>query len=140
MFRSTKVIVAASAAAVSLWAVPTAANVSGTIYLRAHVPVYCSIDLFPASAQARGGNVVHLGTSQELCNAPRGYRVVLDHPAHLPEAAVLSDGVRIPLTEIGETVLWDSDHPGFERRQLELDLGDEPAPVSRLGLRIEVKY
>ena len=123
MFRSTKVIVAASAAAVSLWAVPTAANVSGTIYLRAHVPVYCSIDLFPASAQA-----------------PRGYRVVLDHPAHLPEAAVLSDGVRIPLTEIGETVLWDSDHPGFERRQLELDLGDEPAPVSRLGLRIEVKY
>ena len=27
-----------------------------------------------------------------------------------------------------------------QRRQLELDLGDEPAPVSRLGLRIEVKY
>jgi len=140
MFRSTKVIVAATAATVSLWAVPTAAGVSGTIYLRAHVPVYCNIDLFPASAQAPGGNVVHLGTSQELCNAPRGYRVVLDHPAHLPAAAVLSDGLRIPLTETGETVLWDSDRPGFERRQLELDLGDEPAPVSRLGLRIEVKY
>lgn len=119
---------------------PSAGSVSSTIYLRAYVPVYCNVEFMPSLQGQIDSGVFALGMSQELCNSPRGYRLILQHPADLPGAAVISDSVRIPLSATGETVLSNSDHAGFQVRQLALDVGDEPAAINRLGLRIEVKY
>src|SRR3546814_12038798 len=47
---------------------------------------------------------------------------------------------RIPLSDSGETVLSDSDQPGFHIRQLAIDVGSDPEKLSHLGLRIEAKY
>lgn len=135
--------VAATAAVVigALALAPSAHSVSGTINLRAYVPVYCNVGLLPSLGFSSGeSGVIHLGTSQELCNAPRGYRVILEHPVDMPEAAVISDAMRIPLSESGETVLVNSDHPGFQFRDLALDLGEDAGTINRLGLRIDVKY
>lgn len=121
-------------------ATPAAASVQGTIHLWAHVPVYCNVELIPASPGTDQAGVIALGTSSEFCNSPRGYRIILDHPSHLTTASVISGTQRIPLADDGETVLWDSDRPGIEQRQLALDLGGDPATIDRLGLRIEVKY
>jgi len=120
--------------AAPIGAVPT------TIYLSAYVPIYCNVDLVPALSPAGGDGLISLGTSQELCNAPHGYRIILEHPANMVDAAIVSDANRIPLSQSGETVVWNSDQPGFETRQLALDLGKESASINRLGLRIEVKY
>lgn len=117
-----------------------AAAVTETIRLRAFVPVYCNVELIPAGMSTADGGLVDLGFTQEFCNAPRGYRVILEHPTDVVDAAVISDTVRIPLSETGETVLSNSDHPDFELRRLALDLGDNPGTIERLGLRIEVKY
>ncbi len=137
----TKRLIATGVGAVAcLSAIPAVASVAGTIYLHATVPVYCNVELFPSGMGSSGNGLIPLGTSQELCNSPRGYRIILDHPANMALAAVVSDTSRIPLSQSGETVLWDSDQPGFEQRQLSLDLGDYSEAVSRLGLRIEVKY
>jgi hypothetical protein len=110
------------------------------IHLPAFVPVYCNVELIPAASAATGDGLINLGTSRELCNSPHGYRIILQHPADLVDAAIISDANRIPLSPSGETVVWNSDQPGFEFRQLALDLGKDPASVKRLGLRIEVKY
>lgn len=126
-------------AAAALVATPTQASNEQTIYLRAYVPVYCNVELLPGVAQ-QGSGLVTLGQSMELCNAPRGYRVILQHPAGLTDATLISDASRIPLSETGETVLVDSDHPNLKVRQLALDLGEETGQIDRLGLRIEVNY
>jgi hypothetical protein len=110
-----------------------------TIYLRAFVPVYCEIDLAPTGAQFANG-VVSLGQTTELCNAPRGYKIVLQHPSGLTNAAVIIDATRIPLSTTGETVLVDSDHPDLHVRQLALDPGNQASQISNLGIRIEVNY
>jgi hypothetical protein len=110
-----------------------------TIFLRAFVPLYCEVDLAPTAARPVNG-VVELGQSTEVCNAPRGYRIILEHPAGLTNAAVIIDSTRIPLSASGETVLVDSDHANLQVRQLALDLGNQPNEISHLGIRIDANY
>lgn len=123
----------------ALLATPTSAHTEQTIQLRAYVPFYCNVELVPSAWPQRDG-VVMLGQSLELCNAPNGYRIILQHPAGLTDATLISDATRIPLSETGETVLAVSDQPSLQVRQLALDLGNEPGQLNRLGLRIEVNY
>jgi hypothetical protein len=130
----TAAVAAVLLSSTSTGAVPT------TIYLRAFVPVYCNVELVPAANTADEEGLVNLGTSQELCNSPNGYRIILQHPADLVDVALISDASRIPLSPSGETVVWNSSQPGFEQRHLALDLGDGPTSIERLGLRIEVNY
>lgn len=124
----------------ALYATPTIAEVSKTINLQAEVPIVCNVQFQPLAGQVEAGGVVAIGTAEEFCNAPRGYRVVLQHPSDMIGAAVLSGVERIPLSQNGETVVADSDHPAVETRQLALDLGHDARRLNRLGLRIEVKY
>ena len=122
-----------------LSATPTGA-VPTTIHLTAFVPLYCNVELVPAAGATQEDGLIDLGTSRELCNSPNGYRIILQHPADLVDAAIISDANRIPLSQSGETIVWNSDQPGLELRQLALDLGKESGSVNHLGLRIEVKY
>src|SRR3569623_88558 len=142
--RNTAKAVLAVAAAC---AVPTmaageqsmASSAEQTIFLKAFVPVYCEVDLAPTGVQVANG-VVPLGQSTELCNAPRGYRIILQHPSGLTDAAVLIDAKRIPPSASGETVLVDSDHPDLHVRQVALDPGNDYRQYNSLGIRIEVNY
>ena len=127
--------------AVFAMALTTAAPITAaptTIYLRGYVPLYCNVELLSAPSAPGSDGLINLGTSRELCNSPHGYRVILEHPANMVNAAIISDANRIPLSQSGETVVWSSDQPGFELRQLALDLGKESGSINRLGLRIEV--
>jgi hypothetical protein len=133
------VVMPAVFGAALLWAAPIGAS-STTINLTAHVPYYCNVDLVPAPSAAGADGLINLGTSRELCNSPRGYRIILEHPADMVDAAIISDANRIPLSPSGETIIWNSDQPGFELRQLALDLGPKSGAIKSLGLRIEVKY
>lgn len=139
--RSTRLLATIATLAFAAMPAHSMQGVSQTIRLRAYVPMICNVQLqqsFAGMPSADG--IVNLGTTQEFCNAPRGYRVILQHPADLADAAAVSDARRIPLSASGETVLVNSDHPDFRLRNLALDLGEDPAQVNRLGLRIEVKY
>ena len=137
---SAKNVLMPALLAMGLLPAAPAGAVPAVIHLTAFVPVYCNVELIPAASAATGDGLINLGTSRELCNSPHGYRIILQHPADLVDAAIISDANRIPLSPSGETVVWNSDQPGFEFRQLALDLGKDPASVKRLGLRIEVKY
>ena len=112
---------------------------STTIQLRAFVPVICRVQFSADVGQADENGLVSLGTAKEFCNAPRGYRVLVQHAANLEGAALISDGVRIPLSASGETVLTDAHHADLRSVTLALDPGNEPSQFNSLGVRIEAK-
>lgn len=114
-------------------------SVSTVIRLHAVVPVLCRVQLNAEPGQPDEDGVVQLGFADEFCNAPRGYRVVVQHAQDLEGAALISGGVRIPLSPTGETVLTDSFHPDLRRVALAADLGDHPEDFRSLGVRIEAR-
>ena len=114
-------------------------TVSTTISIRAFVPVICRVELTGSPGQPDSQGVVPLGVANEFCNSAAGYRVLLQHPAGLNDAAVFRNGVRIPLSSGGETVLTDSHTAHLEQLTLALDPGDQPELFTSLGVRIESK-
>lgn len=112
---------------------------STTIGIRAFVPVLCRVQFAADVGTVGDDGIVELGKTEEFCNAPRGYRVIVEHEANLDGAAFISDGVRIPLSSTGETVLTDSIHPDIRSMNLALDLGKDHAQLHSLGVRIEAK-
>lgn len=116
-----------------------ARSASTTFTLRAFVPVLCRVQLSNDVGSPDADGVVSLGTAQEFCNAPRGYRVLVQHAADLEGAAIIREGVRIPLSPSGETVITDSAHADLNSVPLAIDLGKTPERFSALGVRIEAK-
>lgn len=134
----------AAAAALTLAALPVEASngmreVSTTIRLTAYVPVLCRVQLHTSVGEIDESGVADLGVADEFCNAPQGYRVMLHHPLDLEDAAIIRDGVRIPLSPGGETVLTDSNQPDIKSLRLAIDPGADPARFNRIGVRIEAK-
>lgn len=109
---------------------------STSIRLQAFVPVICRVQL-SASVRPMADGMVELGTADEFCNAPQGYRVLLQHAPGLEGAAVISEGLRIPLSPTGETVLTNSSHADIRSVALALDLGETPDRLRSIGVRIE---
>ena len=112
---------------------------STTIRIQAFVPVICHVQLDAMVSAANADGIATLGTASEFCNAPQGYRVLVEHPQGLVGAAIISEGVRIPLSPTGETVLTNSTRPDLRQIALAIDLGDDPARFRSLGVRIEAK-
>ena len=114
-------------------------SASTTIRLHAVVPVLCRVQLDAAPGLPVAAGLFQLCHPDVLSPAPRGYRVVVQHSQDLEGAALISGGVRIPLSPSGETVLTDSFHPDLRRVELAADLGDNPEEFRSLGVRIEAK-
>jgi len=139
----TRKFVAAAAALLTAVAAPlptfAAEPLSMTFKLRGTVPVACRVQLSSALAAPDASGVAQLGVAEEFCNAPRGYRVLVLHPAGLEGAAIIRDGVRIPLSSTGSTVLTDSRVPAIQQVALAVDVGDAPEEFTRLMVRIEAR-
>lgn len=138
-----KMLAVAAILAVSAWSAqadsPLRSAASTTVRLQGFVPVLCRVNLSMSLGVVDENGVAQLGTAQEFCNAPRGYRVLVQHPAGLSGAAVISNGERIPLSPTGETVISDVSHAAIRAVALAADLGDEPHKFSTLSIRIEAR-
>ena len=118
----------------------TGANKSSTVMrISGYVPVLCRVQLATSVSAPDEEGIAQLGVAEEFCNAPRGYTVFVSHPTDLEGAAVISEGVRIPLSATGETVLTNSSHADIRQVDLAVDLGDDPARFQSLGVRIEAR-
>lgn len=139
----TRKFIAAAAAVLTAVAAPAPAfagePLSMTFKLRGTVPVACRVQLSSGLATPNDDGVAQLGVAEEFCNAPRGYRVLVLHPAGLEGAAIIRDGVRIPLSSSGSTVLTDSSVPAIQQVALAVDLGDAPEQFNHLMVRIEAR-
>src|SRR3546814_19834265 len=105
MFLNEGFAAVAALAATTLATPASTGQISKTIHLRAHVPVYCNVGWFPQIGSASTGRTVDLGVTEELCIAPRGYRVMLPHPTYLTDPATVSDATRIQRSDRRATVL-----------------------------------
>ncbi|MCC7267273.1 MAG: hypothetical protein IT546_08020 [Caulobacteraceae bacterium] len=140
---SNRTILAAAVLAIATGASSQAfaadGSASTTISVRAQVPVICRVELSSHHVRPNRHGIVDLGSAHEFCNAPRGYRVLMQHPANLRHAALWVGGERIPLSPGGETMLTDSDQPNARSVRVKLDLGHSSVHCPALGVRIEAK-
>lgn len=141
---SIKRIVTAAAVLMMAATLPAQASTgsnraSTTIRIQGFVPVICRVQLSAAVSTPDDEGIANLGVADEFCNAPRGYRVVVQHAQDLQGAALISGGQRIPLSASGETVLTNSNHPDLRKVALSIDIGDQPERFNSLGVRIEAK-
>lgn len=138
-----KFVVATIAATLTAFSVQADTGAKGssstTVRIQGFVPVLCRVNLSLDVGTVNDDGVAELGTAHEFCNAPRGYRVLVQHPDNLEGAAVIKDGERIPLSPGGETIISDVSHAAIRDVALAADLGADPQRFRSLSIRIEAK-
>lgn len=112
---------------------------SSSVRIQGYVPVMCRVQLASSIGILGEDGMIDLGVAREFCNAPRGYRVILQHAPDLDGAAIVRDGQRIPLSRSGETVLTDSSHANVQNVALAVDPGSAPAAFKSIAIRIEAR-
>lgn len=137
--RSLAIALAAVVMVGTAGAAAPSANVAGmtTIGLRGFVPVVCRVSLDASATSTLAGKRT-LGTMNEFCNSPAGYRVVANYSPTLASARLVVDGIAIPLDRSGSVVVSQSDHAGIAARAVRLELPYDTAPGS-LRFRIEAR-
>jgi len=98
---------------------------ASTVMISARASTVCRIDFTGTAPAALPSGETGLGRMTELCNSADGYRLVLRHPRGLTDASLIVDGRRIPITAgADETIIVDSDLPGFRERAIAIALAD----------------
>ena len=126
-----KLLLFAVAAAVPLQAVAAEIGAGGVrIGLQGSVPVMCRATI-EAAADSAPGTIG--GWLVEFCNSPAGHSVYLDHSPDLAGATAKIDGVAVPLSASGVTLLTQSSVPSRTRKALEIEL---PTAAAALTVRV----
>lgn len=136
-------LVAASVAGLFALTAPVGAFAPGvatsssqyTIQLVGYVPVICRATV-GASMVSPDAGTVQLGSLNEFCNSPNGYRVHADYSADLAKAKLLVDGAPVALGESGTSVISQSSTAAIDSHDLALDL-PEGVTGGQLSFRIE---
>jgi hypothetical protein len=106
-----------------------------TISLVGYVPVICRANV-DATSVAPVAGTASLGMLKEFCNSPRGYQVVADYSPQLSSAKLLVDGVAVPLSDAGSTVISQSDSAKIADHSLALELPQD-GQTGNISFRIE---
>lgn len=99
------------------------------------VPVLCRVTVDAALVPQVAGRV-SLGTMEEFCNNPTGYRVVVSYPPLAAPAKLIVDGQEVPLGASGFAVVSESVRAAIVERNLQLELAEAAKPA-QLSFRIE---
>ena len=106
-----------------------------TIGVVGYVPVICRANV-GASLVAPVAGTVSLGTLNEFCNSPSGYRVVADYSPALAGAKLIVDGVPVPLHKDGTSVVSHANEASIRDRTLSLQL-PKSGQTGNISFRIE---
>lgn len=137
-----RLVFGALASALAL-ATPVEANAPGvelgatrfSVGVVGFVPVICRASL-DAGMVPIGTGTAKLGTLNEFCNSPGGYRVVATYSPSLASGRLMVDGSAIELDGTGSVVVSQSDHAAMTNRDLSLELSQDVTSGS-LDFRIE---
>lgn len=126
--------------ALAITAVGTTAVASDTMGFRLQlsVPVVCTIEHRAMGVSpVAGPGAVALGSLQEFCNAPQGYRVLVDYtPGALRGAVIVAGNERIMLDGSGQAQLSREAGPRIVNRSLAAIPGSNGFDADRLNFRI----
>lgn len=105
--------------------------------LRLTVAVHCTVKHQGVGYGATNGDVVSLGTFREYCNAPTGYRLVVNYaPGSLRGAKVFAGSDEIVLDGSGQAVLSQATGPRMRERMISMAPGTNGFDTDRLSLNI----
>lgn len=106
-----------------------------TIDIVGWVPVVCRASVDTTTIAPTAGTV-QLGSLNEFCNNPNGYRVVADYSPALQGATLSVDGNAIQFESAGSTVVSSSNEPAITSHSLSLDV-PEGVSDAAISFRIE---
>ena len=106
-----------------------------TIGVSGFVPVLCRAKI-EANLIAPTAGMVSLGTLNEFCNSPAGYRVIADYSPALTNAKLLVDGREIVLDQTGSVNVSQSDQAAIINRAVELELAQD-GQTGAISFRIQ---
>ena len=112
-------------------------NLSGqaSINIVGWVPVVCRATV-DATAIAPSSGTVQLGSLNEFCNNPNGFRVVADYSPALTGAQLTLDGNVVTFGEGGSTVIKTSNEPAIASHPVSLNL-PEGVVDGAISFRVE---
>lgn len=118
-------------------AVAPEVNLTGqaTINIVGWVPVVCRTSL-DATAIPPGAGTVQLGSLNEFCNNPSGYRVIADYSPALSGARLTVDGRTVAFDAAGSSVINSSDEPAIASHTVSLEVPEGVSNAS-ISFRIE---
>ena len=136
-------LVAASVAGLFALTAPASAVAPGvglsssqfTIELVGYVPVICRASVDAALVGTAAGSA-SLGSLNEFCNSPGGYRVHADYSASLANARIIVDGQPVALSDAGTSVISQSDTAAIDSHDLSHEL-PEGVTGGQISFRIE---
>ena len=108
-------------------------SVSGT------VATICRIDFDHTAPSSLDKHDVSFGGYTMLCNSREGFRIVVQHPPGLQNAAIEIDGVTVQLSAGSETLLVESKAPAIQSGTARLLLSDTAPRSIDIAFRIEPK-
>jgi hypothetical protein len=106
-----------------------------TIGVVGFVPVICRANVEATVVSPKAGTV-SLGTLNEFCNSPSGYRVMADFSPGLVDAKLVVDGKKLELGSGGSVVVSESSRAAITARNLELQLPKD-GKTGTLSFRVE---
>ncbi len=131
-----------SLAGLSMLAMPASAVAPGvdasgqfTIGVVGFVPVICRTSL-DANMVTPTAGTTSLGSLNEFCNSPNGYRVVADYSQSLASGKLIVDGDEIKLSGKGTAVVSQSPDAAIASRSVAIEL-PKGSKGGTLSFRIE---
>lgn len=105
------------------------------IEITGYVPVVCNVQAGASSMNLAGSTDVSFGSVNEFCNDPNGYQVWIDYAPGINNASVNVDGLRIPLSSTGSTMISSSGTAAHRVRQVSLSTGGN-SQLTSVSMRI----
>lgn len=138
LFKPVVAVAALCASALPAGALTPSVDVGSAhfaIGIVGYVPVICRANVDANSISPVAGTT-SLGMLKEFCNSPTGYRVVADYSPELASAKLLVDGVEVPLSAAGSTVVSQSDSAKIANHSLALEMPQD-GQTGNISFRIE---
>ncbi len=112
-------------------------DASTSIRIMGFVPVICRAEL-QGSMFPTDGQEVNLGQGSEFCNAPGGYRVVVDYEGAGDLGSLIIDGREVELDGSGRAILVSAQGPAINSRQLNYVPGEDSITALRIHIETDM--
>ena len=123
-----------TAALLAVLVVPASAETQTEIIrITGYVPVICHADFVAQAPQP--GALVQLGTITEFCNAGSGYSITADYTAGADPGVLLIDGMPVPLSASGHSLLVHMDGPRAITQSIAYQPGS--TPLSTISIQLQ---
>lgn len=106
------------------------------VQVSGYVPLICNVQSSVRAVDAVSQTQIDLGNITEFCNNGSGYEVWADYTPGVEAAQLLVDGVAMPLSPSGSTLISGANSPGRRLHHMAIDLRNNHGQLTAIAMRI----